>query len=911
MPITIGTLQDSVQLLYRSATKISNRPISHGKKKEWKEIDNAAVALLPEVQKLYWNGVERELRDIISTLKAWEQLDPDGVTLEEEKSDEIYGFDTYIDQVSESSREFADLYMREKAAKLNRVGGGEYVPQDVTLQNIVRKFQADAQSRKVKQDIKRGLELLPRERDSISTKAKLLLQSAAWLDIDKVIEHRPPLDGVGFWKRPMPPQLQIDRFCSNSTPVIVPECCVICTEIIRGSMFKCTSQGCKYADEGNICENCQHEGKHSNHPMKKIYKHCILSESIDFAASRKICQCGSVARMDMDGNPRSLFPVENSDYHRVSAKGAVQCGLLTLGELVAEAKYDAIQLKMNRRTIGQDQIQDEARNRKKAEILSKDKTRELIATETINEKDADADIPFFIREITDRYPFGNVHMALQLGPVLIENGVEHTQGGALITSRDPPIYKGDPSADREIEYSIALDVKRQLFSQNRDRQPKRYKTALKQVVGGVFSGHSHAKLEEEIIDLVVQASKLDLSNSGDHIRKREALWKKVLEPIIESLRTLMQNRVDTMLTSVTNKLLDPSVNLKWNKRTNNCQDFCSSILDYQLYGSFLARKSPKTHCTEPLYLLSFVCRPGSYTRERKIQTKFDIPSGLCEEYLLKHRYGLHVDSDIIDSLQEYWYDWGAFGGPLYKYQNLFPWDCTEAYGRSATSCNDCNISKHVWSFPFDSWSIATLHLTRPRILYPEVVSKHDWMRNRLQILLAQDALNKVARVMASSTEFRKATAWMTDHPDLRMDRMKLGGIHRAQPFSHQYEAGQYHEYFIAEWAHLRLQDQIAMYEEIREKRRLLPDVPIATNTDWERGDDSGGGGGDAMFLCFGFAYFGDYYADNWDGTYTESETMTESDAALLGTVDSSANDSGGGDGGDGGGCGGCGGCGGD
>jgi hypothetical protein len=35
----------------------------------------------------------------------------------------------------------------------------------------------------------------------------------------------------------------------------------------------------------------------------------------------------------------------------------------------------------------------------------------------------DQDIPFFLKEITNRYPFGNVHMSLMVGPLVIENGV--------------------------------------------------------------------------------------------------------------------------------------------------------------------------------------------------------------------------------------------------------------------------------------------------------------------------------------------------------------------------------------------------------------------------------------------------------------------------------------------------------
>jgi hypothetical protein len=37
--------------------------------------------------------------------------------------------------------------------------------------------------------------------------------------------------------------------------------------------------------------------------------------------------------------------------------------------------------------------------------------------------DEDEDVPFFLRKSVNKTPFGNVHMALRIGPLIIENGV--------------------------------------------------------------------------------------------------------------------------------------------------------------------------------------------------------------------------------------------------------------------------------------------------------------------------------------------------------------------------------------------------------------------------------------------------------------------------------------------------------
>ncbi|KAG7285970.1 hypothetical protein NEMBOFW57_008266 [Staphylotrichum longicolle] len=158
------------------------------------------------------------------------------------------------------------------------------------------------------------------------------------------------------------------------------------------------------------------------------------------------------------------------------------------------------------------------------------------------------------------------------------------------------------------------------------------------------------------------------------------------------------------------------------------------------------------------------------------------------------------------------------------------------------------------------------------------------MANRLGVLQVQDALIAGAKAMASSAGFQKETAWLAVNGDRRLDRLKLGGIHRAQPFSHQWEEGRYHEYFIADWAHLELGDKVSEYERQRELRMALPDVKVGSGG--EGGGDEGSDWGDDGywtddFAFWAFAYFDPYYEDGWDGSYSREETMTANDLALL------------------------------
>ncbi|KAI4250714.1 MAG: hypothetical protein L6R42_008658 [Xanthoria sp. 1 TBL-2021] len=184
-----------------------------------------------------------------------------------------------------------------------------------------------------------------------------------------------------------------------------------------------------------------------------------------------------------------------------------------------------------------------------------------------------------------------------------------------------------------------------------------------------------------------------------------------------------------------------------------------------------------------------------------------------------------------------------------------------------------------------------LHLARRRSFYPpetagaRSLANKEWMRNRLTVLLAHDALLAATSAMYRSTLLRTATGWLHTHPHERVDRLKLGGIHRAQPFSHEFDKGRYHEYMLADWALLLKEQQIEQYEYLRRRRVFLPDVVLTKGgddcTNGEDGDDGAGNG------YAGNGYAGDGYAgwmgdelgdannldygikDGWDGDYPD------------------------------------------
>ncbi|ENH63159.1 hypothetical protein FOC1_g10009050 [Fusarium oxysporum f. sp. cubense race 1] len=782
----------------------------------------AADLLENELFRMYWEGVERELPYLLLTFGRWKSRQDTSDFLPEEEDDFIYGYDTFLDSVSDISRQFHERNKRnqrskrpEKKAKKDTKAPPSY---DEVLRDRGWDIFADMKSNSIKGGIRTSLserKLL----DPARRRARMLLQSAQFLDIDKIIEYREPEKALSFWKRPASAQIRLGFYDDLDQPVFVPQLCSECKATIRGCTFQDTSDKTIV-----ICESCYRATHYGQTRFVKKYKECCLPTAL----TPEMSQAKYASTRSQFGKNDSLLQLRKKD----------PVGGELPKPVVVTRKQPSRLAHLNETSLPE------------------------YGYSYGFSTDEPEDIPMYLRSTIEKYPYGNVHMALRFGPLIIENGVANTMGGVLVTSRDPPSLQviRDPSEDITKSLLLTGERDRILYVQDRPRHPKRYKAFMKQVVGGAFCDFFESGIEDELIDAFIHESNC-LTEDGLTFAEQEAMLKQSTKRLLLHVKEYLASRVQAYISSITARLLDPEVQLKWHYRDNNCQAFCDKLIGRDIFAPLFASKTAVSQ-PMPLYLMSFVCRPGSNVPTRAF-SKYDVPNGLTEEYLLKFRYGRHDDSDIVDTLAEYWTDWGAFGGgPIYPYQDVFPWDCTEAYDRYPGNCGDCNISKHVLAFPFDSWSIASLHLARGRQLYPAnaqppvgksaekrvnpgIMTDTEWFKNRITVLLGQDVLLTAAVAMANSSQFQASTTWLTNHEDETMDRLKLGGIHRAQPFSHHFEKGAYHQYFVADWAFLAQPLRVLEYEKFRAWRATKIDVGATTSD-----DGSGGGGcGTGPFAC--------------------------------------------------------------
>ena len=205
---------------------------------------------------------------------------------------------------------------------------------------------------------------------------------------------------------------------------------------------------------------------------------------------------------------------------------------------------------------------------------------------------------------------------------------------------------------------MVLDSKRTLYQRTISRPTRSTKAFLKQVVGDTIQGLSNPTLERELIRSLVFASENYKDDPRRTAAARAQSLRKNVDSVESCLKNLLDQRVIAVIAQISERLFDPKIKLTWSLTSNNCQSFCNTLLPWEKVGSFLGPPmSNVVTSNETSYMMSFVTRPGSYRRE-KVISKYDVPNGLTEEYLLKFRQGRHDDSDLVDTLQEYWHDWG-------------------------------------------------------------------------------------------------------------------------------------------------------------------------------------------------------------------------------------------------------------
>jgi hypothetical protein len=241
--------------------------------------------------------------------------------------------------------------------------------------------------------------------------------------------------------------------------------CSYCSELVRGSRFQCV-RGCVDSSQVSgqrpviLCETCARGQVHPPDHLKKMHKNCILAATISDPQARQICSCWESPTTDI--GDKSLYPFTKTDRGRHDPG----CHLLNLKSKHCQEKLDEV-VKLGRLHDfeNSDSVVDQppseggvlidgqmmptadappdppGGNQDSPQTASASVPRGLISM--VREKLSGVGRRIMARPvglssmeplrkqvlqqgmrlIKDDIPFGNVHMGLVIGPLIIENGV--------------------------------------------------------------------------------------------------------------------------------------------------------------------------------------------------------------------------------------------------------------------------------------------------------------------------------------------------------------------------------------------------------------------------------------------------------------------------------------------------------
>lgn len=122
---------------------------------KWQAVKGPVQEMLPlEMKSMYWQGVKRELGQIILTMKKWQSPEYAATILRDEEDNFIHGFDTFVDQVSEKSRQFAQRY----DVQVRSWNKGTKILYEQALKNLGKDIEASWESETLKAEIRDHLE---------------------------------------------------------------------------------------------------------------------------------------------------------------------------------------------------------------------------------------------------------------------------------------------------------------------------------------------------------------------------------------------------------------------------------------------------------------------------------------------------------------------------------------------------------------------------------------------------------------------------------------------------------------------------------------------------------------------------------------------------------------------------------
>lgn len=282
------------------------------------------------------------------------------------------------------------------------------------------------------------------------------------------------------------------------------------------------------------------------------------------------------------------------------------------------------------------------------------------------------------------------------------------------------------------------------------QQDRQLLASVKRVYGGAFSGRDarlHQK-EEAVVLSLINASEAFRYLPSKSVKANYNRLHTEAAKVTSLVREYINHDVNTYLKRFSSVLLDHSTVLRWDARSNTCQDFADNLLRDPRFGGLIP-KLPKEFVTDqsvranpdyrcPRYLVSF-------------GTSIDTPIALLRpqprSVVWRFYHEIRDNCDLIEYAERIRHK-QSFVPPHLRRISI------PQYPGSTADRSVDDLIDSLWELPRDTLSTLQTHLLRRREKYSSpqglALTQSEWVINRLQILQQLDVFGSLAGAWGSA-----------------------------------------------------------------------------------------------------------------------------------------------------------------
>ena len=333
----------------------------------------------------------------------------------------------------------------------------------------------------------------------------------------------------------------------------------------------------------------------------------------------------------------------------------------------------------------------------------------------------------------------------------------------LVSQRQPPSLCFQPantllypendrqSGRPETEAVILFQHGQQRFLRlsSQAQQDRQLLASVKRIYGGAFSGRDPRlhQMEEAVARRLMTASDSFRYLPSKSVRANYKRLHAEAAKVTSLVREIINHDVNQYLKRFSAALLDLKLSLRWNARSNTCQDFADNILRDPRLGN-LAPKLPKAFVTDenvranPAYpgLRYLIC----------FGTTIDTPIALLRpqprSVVWRFYHGIRDNCDLIEYAESVTHKQASIPHHLRRVSVL-------QYPEPAAGASVDGLIDSLWELPRDTVSTLQMHLLRRREKYSSpqgyALTQCEWVTNRLQILQQLDVFGSLAGAWGS------------------------------------------------------------------------------------------------------------------------------------------------------------------